>query len=132
VIIRELQDFSRSPKVNVRQVMITLLLSFCKQSKNAYQEHLDDLIRISITLLSDENEQVLNLAWDCVDCMIKVSRSQGIGRRLHLIFHSQGYGSIGIAKALACCSTSTSYCTIKHARTRPIGGLVSAEEGESC
>ena len=78
MIIRELQDFSRSPKVNVRQVTITLLLSFCKQSKNAYQEHVDDLIRIGIMLLSDENEQVLNLAWDCVDCIIKVSRIEGV------------------------------------------------------
>lgn len=82
MIIRELQDFSRSPKVNVRQVTITLLLSFCKQSKNAHQEHVDDLIRIGIMLMSDENEQVLNLAWDCVDCIIKVSRTEGIPRHL--------------------------------------------------
>ena len=72
MIIRELQDFSRSPKPNVRQVTIDLLLSFCKQSKGAYQENIDDLLRISITLFSDENEQIVNTAWDCVDVIIKV------------------------------------------------------------
>ena len=72
MIIRELQDFSRSPKANVRQVTIDLLLSFCKQSKGAYQENIDDLLRISITLFNDENEQIVTTAWDCVDVIIKV------------------------------------------------------------
>lgn len=54
--------------------MIDLLLSFCKQAKGTYQEHIDDLLRISITLFSDENEQILNGAWDCVDVIIKVRR----------------------------------------------------------
>ena len=73
MIIKELQDFSRSSKVNVRFVTISLLLSVCKQSKGTYQEYIDDLLRISINLLNDENEQILNTAWDCVDVVIKVS-----------------------------------------------------------
>ena len=72
MIIRELQDFTRSPKVNVRLVTINLLLTFCKQSKGAYQEHIDDLIRICITQFNDENEQILQTAWDCVDTILKV------------------------------------------------------------
>ena len=72
MIIRELQDFTRSPKVNVRLVTINLLLSFCKQSKGAYQEYIDDLIRICITQFNDENEQILQTAWDCVDTILKV------------------------------------------------------------
>jgi hypothetical protein len=48
------------------------LLSFCK-SKGAYQEYIDDIIRIGINLFNDENEQILNTAWDCVDIVIKVN-----------------------------------------------------------
>jgi hypothetical protein len=59
--------------MNVRLVTINLLLSFCKQSKGTYQEYIDDLIRISINLLNDENEQILNTTWDCVDIIIKVN-----------------------------------------------------------
>lgn len=73
VIIRELQEFTRSTKVNIRLVTINLLLSFCKQSKGTYQEYIDDLIRISINLLNDENEQILNITWDCIDIIIKVN-----------------------------------------------------------
>jgi hypothetical protein len=58
--------------VNIRFVTINLLLSVCKQSKGTYQEYIDDLLRISISLLNDENEQILNIAWDCVDIIIKV------------------------------------------------------------
>lgn len=76
IIIRELQDFSRSPKANVRLVTINLLLSFCKQSKGTHQEYIDDLLRIAINLLNDDNEEVLNTAWDCVDIIIKVAFSQ--------------------------------------------------------
>ena len=72
LIIRELQDFSRSSKPNVRQVTIDLLLSFCKQAKGSYQDNIDDLLRISITLFSDENEQIVTTAWDCVDTIVKV------------------------------------------------------------
>jgi hypothetical protein len=54
-------------------VTIDLLLSFCKQSKGAYQEHIDELIRMTVTLFSDENEYILNTAWDCVDVIVKVS-----------------------------------------------------------
>jgi len=73
VIIKELQDFSRSSKVNIRFVTINLLLSFCKQSKGTYQEYIDDLLRITINLLNDENEQILNTTWDCIDIIIKVN-----------------------------------------------------------
>jgi hypothetical protein len=59
--------------VNIRYVTVTLLLSVCKQSKGTYQEYIDDLLRISISLLNDENEQILNTAWDCVDIVIKVN-----------------------------------------------------------
>jgi len=85
MIIRELQDFSRSPKPNVRQVTIDLLLSFCKQSKGAYQENIDDLLRISITLFSDENEQIVNTAWDCVDVIIKDLDSLELQKRLPVV-----------------------------------------------
>ena len=73
MIIKELQEFTRSPKVNVRLVTINLLVSVCKQSKGTYQEYIDDLLRIGINLLNDDNEQVLNTAWDCVDIIIKVN-----------------------------------------------------------
>ena len=73
MIIREFQEFTRSSKANIRLVSIELLLSFCKQAKGSYQEQIDDLLRISISLFSDDNEQILNAAWDCVDIMIKVS-----------------------------------------------------------
>lgn len=73
MVIKELQEFSRSSKVNIRLVTIDLLASFCKQSKGTYQEYIDDLLRIGINLLNDENEQILNTAWDCVDTIIKVN-----------------------------------------------------------
>ncbi|UJR36911.1 hypothetical protein I4U23_029624 [Adineta vaga] len=85
IIIRELQDFSRSPKVNVRLVTIDLLLSFCKQSKGTHQEYIDDLLRIAINLLNDENEQILNTAWDCVDIIIKDMDQLELQKRLPMV-----------------------------------------------
>ncbi|CAF3563233.1 unnamed protein product [Rotaria sp. Silwood1] len=85
VVIREIQDFSRSSKVNIRLVTINLLLSFCKQSKGTYQEYIDDLIRIGINLFNDENEQILNTAWDCVDAIIKDMDQLELQKRLPVV-----------------------------------------------
>ncbi|CAF1278175.1 unnamed protein product [Adineta ricciae] len=85
IIIRELQDFSRSNKANVRLVTISLLLSFCKGSKGTHQEHIDDLLRIAINLLNDENEQILNTAWDCVDVIIKDLDPLELQKRLPVV-----------------------------------------------
>ncbi|CAF0894416.1 unnamed protein product [Rotaria sordida] len=85
VVIRESQEFSRSSKVNIRLVTINLLLSFCKQSKSSYQEYIDDLIRIGISLFNDDNEQILNTAWDCVDVIIKDMDQLELQKRLPIV-----------------------------------------------
>lgn len=106
-----MQDFSRSSKVNIRLVTIDLLASFCKQSKGAYQEYLDDLLRIGMNLLNDENEQILNTAWDCVDTIIKVkyfTLESIVNREDEL-----GLGSIGITKTFTHRSTSLTSSSIQ-------------------
>ena len=85
VIIRELEEFSRSPKVNVRLVAANLFLSFCKQAKGTYQQYIDDILRININLLNDENEQILNTAWDCVDVIIKDMDQLELQKRLPIV-----------------------------------------------
>ncbi|CAF1165471.1 unnamed protein product [Adineta steineri] len=85
IIIKELQEFARSPKVNNRLVTSQLLLSFCKQAKGTYQDYIDDVIRISINLLNDENEQILNTAWDCIDTILKDFDSLELQKRLPIV-----------------------------------------------
>ncbi|CAF2053347.1 unnamed protein product [Rotaria magnacalcarata] len=85
LVIRESQDFSRSQKVNIRLVTITLLSSFCKKAKGTYQDSIDDLIRICINLLNDDNEQVLNTAWDCIDTIIKDMDQLELQKRLPVV-----------------------------------------------
>jgi hypothetical protein len=131
IIIRELQDFSRSLKANVRLVTINLLLSFCKQSKGTHQEYIDDLLRISITLLNDENEQVLNTAWDCVDIIIKVTLETEAIDGFSFVRMILGFGSVRITEAFAHCTTSTTCGSIKQSRTRSTCRFMHTEKGLS-
>ena len=49
-----------------------MLNVFCKDTKMDYDDHLSQLFRTTIGLLSLEDVTVLNAAWDCINSIVKV------------------------------------------------------------
>ena len=49
-----------------------MLNVFCKETKMDYDDHLSQLFRTTIGLLSLEDVTVLNAAWDCINSIVKV------------------------------------------------------------
>ena len=49
-----------------------MLNVFCKETKMDYDDHLSQLFRTTIGLLSLEDGTVLNAAWDCINSIVKV------------------------------------------------------------
>ena len=45
---------------------------FCKDTKVEYEDYLSQLFRATIGLLANEDVNVLNAGWDCVNSIVKV------------------------------------------------------------
>lgn len=75
VIMDQLQEATKSENPNTRKAAINLLSSFCMNSKGDYSQYVPQLLRIFIHLLIDKDTEVLQLSWEALNAVTKVSRS---------------------------------------------------------
>lgn len=85
VIMDQLQEATKSENPNTRKAAINLLSSFCMNSKGDYSQYVPQLLRIFIHLLIDKDNEVLQLSWEALNAVTKVSRAS-CGDRIAVFF----------------------------------------------
>lgn len=73
VIMDQLQEATKSENPNTRKAAINLLSSFCMNTKGNYSQYVPQLLRIFINLLIDKDDEVLQLSWEALNAVTKVS-----------------------------------------------------------
>lgn len=74
-VLNELLGAMNSPKPALRFAAVTILQAYCDQTRAEYTDHIPQLLNSLIHLTIDSNSKILNVNWDCLNTIIKVSSS---------------------------------------------------------
>lgn len=71
-IMDQLMESTRSEKTEVRRSAVTLLYCFCRHTHADYSQYVTQLLRGLIHLFTDDNREVLQMAWEALNAVTKV------------------------------------------------------------
>lgn len=72
-IMDQLLEYTRSDNVEQRRSAATLLCAFCATTRADYTNHVPQLLRGLIHLCTDSDKQVLQMSWEALNAVTKVS-----------------------------------------------------------
>lgn len=75
VVVDQLLEATRSDKVDLRRAAVTLLCAFCRHTHADYAQYIPQLLRGLLHLFTDANRSVLQMAWEALGAVTKVSWS---------------------------------------------------------
>lgn len=71
-VLTELLGAVNGQKPALRYASVTILQSYCDQTRVDYTDHVPILMNSLIHLTIDTNVKILNASWDCLNTIIKV------------------------------------------------------------
>lgn len=94
-IIGELIAYSQPPSssqqsnseqsLKFRYAALDMLMMFCSKTDADFADHIDDLVKNLLYLLSETNEAILLRAWSCLSQVIDSLKGNDLIERLHII-----------------------------------------------